>query len=123
MHYILFFVLLVVPLAGCSGGGGGGNHASPRSQWGLSSINADIAYRNIESVKGPAAEPGLRCAGHGCSLRSRTAFSRVSNSTSASRSRNGRTSAATRSHARASRRRRIVARQFSECSASPVQPV
>ena len=59
MHYILFFVLLVVPLAGCSGGGGGGgNHTSPRSQWGLSSINADIAYRNIESMKGQAAEPG-----------------------------------------------------------------
>ena len=60
MHYILFFVLLVVPLAGCGGGGGGGPAATvpARSQWGLSSINADIAYRNIESVKGQAAEPG-----------------------------------------------------------------
>ena len=58
MHYILFLVLLVLALAGCGGGAGGGPAAPARSQWGLNSINADIAYRNIKSVKGQAAEPG-----------------------------------------------------------------
>ena len=60
---ILLALMIVLALAGCGGGGAGAGDGPAatvpaRSQWGLSSINADIAYRNIESVKGQAAEPG-----------------------------------------------------------------
>ena len=53
---ILLSLLLALALTGC--GGGGPAATGPPPQWGLGSINADVAYDNIELLKGQAAEPG-----------------------------------------------------------------
>ena len=59
VRFVLVSLLLVLALTGCGGGGGGGPAATgPPPLWGLGSINADVAYDNIESLKGQAAEPG-----------------------------------------------------------------
>ena len=56
VRFVLVSLLLAFALTGC--GGGGSAATGPPPLWGLGSINADVAYDNIELLKGQAAEPG-----------------------------------------------------------------